>query len=128
MAKSVGFGVGEFKYKDRFKLGKHGMVLVGEIVQGAIAPRMLLEIGSTSIPILGVEGYNGSHEIGLLFLASSIEDGYKVEVCLVPDRNFFIRQTVLLAKSREESTFDLTAELLSAAVSSVEEIKAYSCL
>ena len=128
MAKSVGFGVGEFKYKDSFKLGKHGMVLVGEIVQGAIAPGMILQVGSRSLPILGVEGYNGTDGIGLLFFASSIEDAWGVETLFVPDRNFFILQNVPLAKSREESTFDLFAELLSAAVNPEKEVVAHSSL
>jgi len=112
MPTSVGFIAGEFRYKDKFKVGEHGVVLVGEIEQGHIAPRMMMSFdGDRQVPILGVEGYGkGTEDFGLLFVESTIKD------CLpTPGQTYFVTQNIPIAKSREESTFNLTAELLSMA-------------
>lgn len=113
MPTSVGFVTGEFKYKEQFKLGEHGVVLVGEIEQGTIAPKLLLELdGGRSLPILGVEGYGkGTKDFGLLFL-----DAVLKEFQLTPGRTYFVTQKIPVAKSREESTFDLMSKILSIAM------------
>ena len=103
MATSVGLAVGEFRYKDRFKLSQHVMVLVGEVKQGTVAPQMHLQIADRNLPVIGVEQYEGTQQYGLFVLAPLVENHVMQE--LVEGRTFFVIQNVPIAKSQEQSTF-----------------------
>ena len=74
---------------------------------------MLLQLdGGRSVPILGIEGYDkGNKDFGLLFLDAVLE-----EFKLTPGRTYFVTQRIAVAKSKEESTFDVLSELLNSAM------------
>ena len=110
MPTSVGFIAGEFTYKESFKIGDKGVVLIGEVNPGVASMQMKLQIsGGRSVPILGVEAYGkGTGDLGLLCVINPFEDGVDV----VPGRSYFVLQHVPIVKSKEESSFDLFSSLL----------------
>ena len=115
MATSVGLAVGEFRYIEHFEMGKHLVVLVGEIDQGCVAREMLLQLrGGGRSPVLGVEAYGkgGDLKYGLLVHADVVDDA--LEGALKPGEVIFVMQHVPIARSHKESTFHEMAVLAEA--------------
>ena len=106
MTTSVTYAVGDFLFKELYTIGEQGIVLVGEPEQGWIVPKMCLEVAGYSLPIMAVEKYDKTEQYGLLFLSSLIMDKHEVKEALVPGRSFFVVQSIPIAKSHEESTFN----------------------
>jgi hypothetical protein len=112
----MGLVVGEFRYRERFKLGKHLMVLVGEIEQGTIAREMQLQLrGGRRATVIGVEAYGkaDNHTFGLLVAATLIEDDGMGDV-VKPNECLFVMQDIPIAQSHEESTFHSVSALADA--------------
>jgi hypothetical protein len=106
MPTRVGLDVGTFSYQRHLPLGSDelGTVLVGHVVKGTVARGMRVLIGSHALTILGVENYGGSSlTFGVLVLTVELEDAYLKE-----GEEFEIRQSVPIAKSPEETTFQDT--------------------
>lgn len=113
----VGLEVGEFKYKERFKTKDDlGVVLVGDITQGTVSRGMMIQIGSRSIPVLGMEQYNDTKDFGLLVLGSNIDE-YGVAPELVPGTGFFIVQSVPVVESQGKTLLEDVAAILLAPLS-----------
>jgi hypothetical protein len=107
----------DFEYEKLIRVGDDsftkglGIILVGRVTNGVAAPRMNIEIGSKTIPILGVECYDPDLDIfGLLVLRSAVMDGYDAERELHNNvgKTFKVTQKYPLAKdsTEEGSTFD----------------------
>jgi hypothetical protein len=126
MPTSVGLVAGEFLYKNRVPLDaeESGVILVGEVHQGTITPRMHLQVGSRTIPIIGVEGYGKSPNVdqGLLVLTATLEDVEAVEGLLQPNTHYFVLQHVSMAPSPMQTTFrSVFSELLQWALTPPEQ-------